>query len=125
MEMDAPVKAMTARLDLARVLLETSQGDPEAAMEEMRKVEETLHPGVNDFILINISLSELYGKISMYMPGENRKKLLSRSSGYLKTARDALMKAAESIDDEELRESFLSKKVHSAILEGNGSGPRP
>ena len=113
---------MTARLDLAGVLLEDPDGDTDAAMEQIRTVEETLHPGVNDFILINHSLSELYGKLSLRLSGDYRNKLLAKSAGYLRAARDSLMRTAGSIDDAELRESFLSKKVHSAILEGNGEG---
>ncbi|HOP25591.1 MAG TPA: tetratricopeptide repeat protein [Candidatus Sabulitectum sp.] len=121
MEMDAPVKAMTARLDLAGVLLEGPEGNTDAAMEQIRTVEETLHPGVNDFILINHSLSRLYGKLSLRLPGDYRNKLLAKSAGYLKAARDSLMRTAGSIDDTDLRESFLSKKVHSAIMRTDGS----
>lgn len=115
MEMDAPAKTMTARLDLAGVCLESREKATDSALEQIRMVEETLHPGVNDFILINHSLSNLYERLSRVLPPEQGRRYEARSSCCLQAAWESLMKTAGSIDDQHLRASFLAKRDHREI----------
>ena len=115
----AETRTVTARLDLASVILEEGTG-PEniaAALEQAREVENHAVPEVNNLTKTLFGLSKLYGKIAEIPSATNRKKLLLKRKTLLRDSFTSLMKEADNIDDPELRNSFLNIRLHRQITE--------
>lgn len=120
----APARSVMARLNLADAILDTNPGTDglKEAMDQARKAEELVFSGMNDLIQTNLALSDLYRKFSGIPAAGNSKRLAGKSRTFLAEAYRSLMRIADTIDDNDLRESFLRIKKHSRIIRDYGQG---
>ncbi len=124
-QMGAPAKTVMARLKLADTLLDANPdaADLKEAMDQTRKAEDLVLPEMNELTQTRLLLSDLYHKYSRIPAAGNRKRLEGKSRALMAEAYKSLMRIADTIDADDLRESFLSMRSHERIIRacrGNG-----
>ncbi len=119
-EIGAEARTVTARCNLATILLNSPAEDAEIEFfEQIKTIEQYITPGMNDITETLFVLSNLYSEYSeSHLKDE---KTLAKSEIFLGEAFDSLMREVDNIHDLNLKESFLSIEINRQIAESYNS----
>ena len=118
-DINAMARTALLRVILADALLtlDPNGENLKEALEQAKMAEQIINPGMNDLIKTSLTLSDLYKKLSDIPSAGSSKKLKRKSREFLSKACDSLLRTADSINDEELKASFLGIRLHKRIID--------